>query len=99
MKYMSENPRLKKLKEAVESAGVFVREKIVKPVGKFLQEGTDRPSVRGFRTTYQDVATDEEIQQFREAEEENDNKTMDKLRKILDERKKYERKDAVQQAN
>lgn len=99
MKYMSESPRLKKLKEAVESAGVFVKEKIAKPVGKFLQEGTDRPSVRGFRTTYKDVATDEEIDRFREAEEANDNKTMDKLRKMLDERKKHERQDAVQQAD
>jgi len=83
--------RLEKLKKAVAETGEFLYKKVAKPVGKFLQEGTDSLSVRGFRTRYKGVATEEDEQEFREAERAGNTKAMEEIRRRLDERKKHEK--------
>lgn len=92
--------RLEKLKKTMAETGEFLYKNVVKPVGKFLQEGTDTLSVRGFRTKYKGVATEKDEQDFREAARAGNTKAMQEIRRRLDEQsKKHEGQDAVQQTD
>lgn len=82
---------LARIKQAREAAG-----KALAPVVEFAKTGVDSIRVKGLRTVYGNLMTQQELDELREADEQDNQKAIDELRKKLDARKKSQGQNAVQ---